>query len=73
MKRLVSGVILLIGLYLGIHNGYLALFQTGSQTPELMLPYRAAVYPKIDQQKLSEGIAIESPQHLKRLLEDFLS
>ena len=73
MKRLVIAVILLIGLYLGISNGYLALFQTGSQTPELTLPYRATVYPKIDQQDLSKGIVIESYQHFKELLEDFLS
>lgn len=73
MKRHALGIILLIGLYLGLSNGYLALFKTGTQTPEITLPYRAAVYPKIDQQELSRGIVIKSQEHLKSILEDFLS
>lgn len=71
-KRLCS-MFLLLGLYLGLHNGYLALYRTDIDAPDQVLPYRAALYPKIDQTALSTGIPIESDAHLKKLLEDYLS
>ena len=64
---------LLIGLYLGLYNGQVALWDTGSQTPVEVFPYNCSVYPKIDQQQLQEGIPIHSRNELKSLLEDFLS
>lgn len=64
---------LLLCAYLGLHNGYLALFETGTDMPVQVFPYRAALYPKIDQAALEEGIPICSPAQLKARLEDFLS
>lgn len=73
MYKHLCTLLLLLGLYLGIHNGYLALFSSETNTPDRILPYRAALYPKIDQQALEAGIPIESAEQLKILLEDFLS
>jgi len=64
---------LLLAIYLGLHNGYLALWDTNAQKPVEIFPYRCSIYPKIDQQQLFEGIPIDSPDTLKTLLEDFLS
>ena len=73
MKPLPLIAALLLSLYLGIHDGYLALFENEANTPAQVLPYRAALYPKIDQSALKAGIPIESGAHLKQLLEDFLA
>ncbi len=73
MKKAMSCLILLWGLYLGLHNGYVALWDTDRADPVQVFPYRAAVYPKIDQNALEDGIPIQDQQHLKSLLESFLS
>lgn len=73
MKQLPLLAALVLTLYLGIHNGQLALFDESTAVPLQVLPYRAAVYPKIDQAALYKGIPIESPSHFKQLLEDFLA
>lgn len=73
MKRLTLYILLLFGLYLGLHGENLALFDSNSAKPTHIFPYRAALYPKIDQAQLRDGIPVESEEHLKRLLEDFLS
>lgn len=73
MKKCIFTIIILFGLYLGIHNGYLALFKGESPLPDTVLPYRAALYPKIDQEALADKIPVKTPAQLKKLLEDFLS
>ena len=73
MKRFSATVLLILGLYLGIHKGYVALYDSEITTPVHIFPYRAVIYPKIDQKQLTEGITIHSQAHLKSLLEDFLS
>lgn len=73
MKHAAFLAALVLTLYMGLHNGYLALFDVGATAPVRVFPYRAAVYPKIDQAALAEGIPIASASHLKQLLEDFLS
>ena len=73
MKPVCCAAILALSLYLGIHNGYLALFDSEDALPREVLPYKAEVYPKIDQNALQDGIDILSPTHLKQLLEDFLA
>jgi len=73
MKHTAYLAALALVLYMGLHNGYLALWQTGAPDPVTVFPYRAALYPKIDQAALNEGIPIQTPAHLKQLLEDFLS
>lgn len=71
-KRYFACLILLMG-YLGLHNGYLALFEDGSSEPSLILPYKAELYPQADQEALKQGIPYETQEELTRLLEDFLS
>lgn len=66
-------VFLLLGLYLGLHNGYITLWSTEQSQPVQVFPYRAALYPKADQQALCQGIPISDEEHLHKLLEDFLS
>ena len=73
MKKCIFLIIILFGLYLGIHNGYLALFNGDSRFPDAVLPYRSALYPKIDQEALADKIPIKSSTQLKKLLEDFVS
>ena len=73
MKRIIIITLLLSGLYLGLHNGYIALWSTKSAVPEKVFPYRSAIYPQADQASLSHGITITSIEQLKALLEDFLS
>lgn len=71
MKKLLF-LFLVLSLYLGLHQGHLAIFsrEDGLQTT---LPYRVALFPRLDQQALSDGIPFCSREELQRLLEDFLS
>lgn len=71
MKKYVC-LFLLLGLILGMHNGYLAIYE-GTASPPQVLPYRVAMYPKLDQYALASGIPVSSQDELSRLLEDFLS
>ncbi len=65
--------LLLLALYLGLHQGYLALWNSDIPEPVAVFPYRAEVYPKIDQAALDSGIPVENQAHFKALMEDFLS
>ena len=71
MKKLFS-LFLLMSLYLGLHQEHLAVYSQNGNLKSI-LPYRAALYPKFDQQALKEGIPFSCPEELNRLLEDFLS
>lgn len=71
-RRLLYGL-LLLGLYLGLQNGYIALWKQEATKPVQVFPYRAALYPKADQQALSNGIPITDNWQLQQILEDFLS
>lgn len=73
MKKQLLTVIICAICYLGIHNGYLALYDSAVSGPLLILPYHAHLYPLKDQQALQNGIVYDSPEELSRLLEDFLS
>lgn len=73
MKKKVLSLILCAVCYLGIHNGYLALFDSAVSGPLMVLPYHVQMYPQADQEALQNGIVYNSPQELSRLLEDFLS
>lgn len=70
MKQLL--LLLIIG-YLGLHNGQLALFESGKTVPDTVLPYRAELFPEADQKALQNGIPFSSESELNRLMEDFLS
>ena len=73
LKKRIISLFLSAVCYLGIHNGYLALFDEGQPQPLMVLPYRAEIYPQEDQKALQQGIRYESQQELSQLLEDFLS
>ncbi len=73
MKKQIYTIILFFGLYLGLHNGFLALYRQSEPEPAWVFPYRAALYPKIDRQALHEGIPVESEQMLQQLLADLMS
>lgn len=68
--RYVTCLLLVLG-YLGLHKGYLALFEEGK--PVMILPYKAEMYSSEDQLTLKKGIPYETEEELTRLLEDFLS
>lgn len=58
--------------YLGIHQGYLALWQQPDSQPDRVFPYRASLFPAKDQAALEKGIPYSSASELSRLLEDYL-
>lgn len=65
--------VLVLSLYLGVHNGNLALFRQGHTVPIQTYPRSVADYPKKDQLALGAGIPITSKQQLAQLLEAYLS
>ena len=71
-KKMLSLLLVAMG-YLGLHNGYLALFDTQQAQPLMVLPYRAEIFPIEDQKALQSGIPYQTQEELTRLLEDFLS
>lgn len=58
---------------LGSHNGYVALWEGNDPQPKKVFPYSVSSLPPADQQRLKEGIPIESKEELIRLVEDYLS
>lgn len=66
-------ILLSFGLLLGVHNGYIALWQGNDPEPARVFPYRASLLPERDQRLLEAGIHIESESRLHSLLEDYLS
>lgn len=66
-------VMVLLGLLLGVHNGYIALWTEGRPDSVRVFPYRASMLPEQDRRLLEAGIPIENESRLHRLLEDYLS
>lgn len=64
---------LLLILYLGQHQGFLALWSSGRSVPASILPCRVDMLPKHDQKMLESGIPISSSDELTKLLQDYLS
>ena len=58
---------------LGIKDGFLALWDTGSSTPLAVYTTKVAMLPAADQDALQQGIPIRDDMHLQQLLEDYLS
>lgn len=71
MKLRTVILLLACACYLGIHNGYLTIFENNE--PKNILPYRAELFPDLDLQALRKGIPFRSKEELTALLEDFLS
>lgn len=63
----------LLGMLLGLHNGYLALWSGDDPEPVRIYPYSARLLPPADRQALEKGIPVGSDGELSRLLEDFCS
>ena len=73
MKKRMTAFILSFVCYLGLHNGYLALFDENNPQPLLVLPYKEQTYSPSDRAALQRGIPYQTNEELTRLLEDFLS
>ena len=74
MKHLrILSVLFALLCYLGVHNGFLALWDDSKSEPLHVFPYRADIFPQADQQALRHGIPIPSQEELSRLLEDYFS
>lgn len=74
MRKICLSLILsILCSYLGLHNGYLAIFNEHDPTPVQVFPYRAENYPAADLDALRHGIPISSREALTRLLEDYCS
>ena len=69
----ILSAILSLSLLLGVHSGYIALWQDDDPEPVRVFPYRVSVLPERDQALLEAGIQIESESRLHSLLEDYLS
>ena len=65
--------VLVLGFLLGIHEGYIALWEDGKTEPVEIYPYRAQYLPEADQRALERGIRPRDGGQLQQLLEDFLS
>ncbi len=65
--------ILLLNLFLGVHQGKLALWEEGSCVPKAVYPCPIHTLPQEDQSLLAQGIPIDSPEELTARLEDLLS
>jgi len=66
-------VVLVLLFLLGNHNGYIALWETGSADPMQVFPVAVSSLPPDDQEALDHRIPIENTQALNQLLEDYLS
>ena len=73
MRKYCCTALLLLGLFLGIQNGYVALWDTTDTQPLKVFPYRVESYPLSDQQALKKGIPVSGPEQLQQLLEDLTS
>ncbi len=58
---------------LGIYRGYLALFTGTEEIPAETYDVMVRTLPEADRARLIAGIAVESEEELRRLLEDFTS
>ena len=65
--------LLLLILYLGVYDGKVSLLRGGHSVPVQVYERDAALYPPEVRQALEDGIPVRSPQHLRSLLETFLS
>ena len=59
---------LALGMYLGISGGYLAIYSSENKQ---VLPYKADMFPHLDQKALAAGIPFSTSKELSELLEDY--
>ncbi len=65
--------VMAIMLYLGVHDGNLALYRQGHTVPVQVYEVSVSLFPKEDQSALAAGIPIENQKQLTELLEAYLS
>ncbi len=63
---------LLLGLLLGVKDGFVALWKGQDPEPYKVFPYAVSSLPKAAQQALRAGIPIESMEDLERLIKNYL-
>jgi len=66
-------IMLTLWAYLGIYEGYLALWKEPSGKPDRVFPYSASLFPEEDRKALEKGIHFSSQQELAQLIQDYLS
>ena len=71
-KRLFS-LVLLLGFFLGVHNGYIALWDDDDPTPLYTFPKTVSSLPVLRQEELKKGVPIRSGYELVEILKDYLS
>ena len=70
MKKLtILYCVTLLGFLLGIHNGRIALWEDGKQTPVKVFPYSAAMLPEKDRQALEKGIHFDDALQMLQLVQ----
>lgn len=62
----------LLGMLLGVKNGYLALWKEEDPQPAAIFPVAVSSLPLSDQILLHRGIQIQTDSDLQTLLEDYL-
>lgn len=65
--------ILIFGFLLGIYEGKVALWKDNHKEPVKVFPYSASSLPEADQQRLREGVHVESLSELYKLIQDYFS
>ena len=65
--------IVLMGMFLGIYRGQLALWQDNTAVPEKIYPCQIQTLPEADRLLLERGIPIHSHKELTSRLEDLMS
>lgn len=72
-KRGVIANILLLGFLLGIYEGKVALWKDNQKKPIKIFPYQASLLPEADQERLRQGVHVNSISELYKLIEDYFS
>ena len=71
-RRILTNLVI-FGFILGIHEGRIALWKDNHKEPMKIFPYQASMLPEADQERLEQGIHVDSLSELYKLVEDYLS
>ena len=66
-------LVLALGWILGIHQGFIALWEENATEPAAVYPHKASLLPPAEEQLLRSGIRIQDEAHLQFLLMNYLS
>lgn len=73
MKKKKLAAILLAGYILGIHRGYVALWEAPDPEPRIVTRMPADLLPPMDREALARGIPIPEDRTLAQVIEDYCS